>query len=158
MYTDLESLWQGWTKNLYSFIDSKPHYLVLLLSMMNTVIIAPWLWLAYVIWLYSTGDAPDFTRRLAALVVVQLGVMALWQKRTSEHHEGSRWYHFFMQPIGCIMVNALYLHSAYLVHSGSQVNWKGRRYVVNTHKTIEPSDADATASTPAVYKVGDVPE
>jgi chlorobactene glucosyltransferase len=158
MYTDLESLWQGWTKNLYSFIDSKPHYLVLLLSMMNTVIIAPWLWLAYVIWLYSTGDAPDFTWRLAALVVVQLGVMALWQKRTSEHHEGSRWYHFFMQPIGCIMVNALYLHSAYLVHSGSQVNWKGRRYVVNTHKTIEPSDADATASTPAVYKVGDVPE
>ena len=42
--------------------------------------------------------------------------------------------------LGCMTMSLLYLHSAYLVHTGGQVNWKGRRYVVNMHKTIENED------------------
>jgi len=33
----------------------------------------------------------------------------------------------------------LYIHAAYLVHTGGQVNWKGRRYVVNKNRTIQSS-------------------
>jgi chlorobactene glucosyltransferase len=162
MYIDLVSLWHGWTKNLYSFIDSKPSNLLLLLSMFNAALLLPWIYLAYVGYLWAIGDACDLTWRLTALVFVQIGVLFLWQKRTSEHHEGISWYHFPLMPLGCLMVNALYLHSAYLVHSGSQVNWKGRRYVVNTRKTIEPQDGvtlPKEAGESKLYKkVGDLIE
>lgn len=140
MYTDLVSLWHGWTKNLYSFIDSKPRNLLVILLMINTVVVAPWLWLGYVGWQWLSGEFTNLLIQLSLLLIVQFGTLMLWQRRTSSHHEGIKWYHFFLTPYGCLAVSALYLHAAYLVHSGGQVNWKGRRYVVNTRQTIEPTD------------------
>ena len=43
MYTDFESLWQGWTKNVYSLIDSKIFNLVFLVIMLNTILLLPYL-------------------------------------------------------------------------------------------------------------------
>ncbi len=140
MYTDLESLWMGWTKNLYSFIESKISNLLMMIILMNCVVVLPWLYLGYVISRYVSGDIDQVLLGLTALVAVQIAVLALWQKRTSCHHAGLKWYHFFLTPFGCMTISALYLHSAYLVHTGGQVNWKGRRYVVNMHKTIESED------------------
>jgi len=140
MYTDLESLWMGWTKNLYSFIESKVSNLVMMIVLMNSVVVLPWLYLAYTVSRLVRGDIDQMLITLTFLSLVQIVVLALWQKRTSCHHAGLKWYHFFLTPFGCMTVSMLYLHSAYLVHTGGQVNWKGRRYVVNMHKTIEPED------------------
>jgi len=140
MYTDLESLWLGWTKNLYSFIDSKLAYLVLILTMMLAVLVLPFVYLGLVGSVWANGNISEFLYRMTALVVVQIGVLALWFRRTSDHFDGIKWYHFFLIPFGCLAVCALYLHAAFLVHSGGQVNWKGRRYVVNTRRTIQPAE------------------
>lgn len=142
MYTDLTSLWYGWTKNLYSFIDSKPSMLLLILVMINTAVVLPWLWLAFAASQWFMGDSSEYLLRLTALALVQIGVLALWVYRTSTHHLGLKWYHFFLIPFGCLCVSALYIQSAYLVHSGGQVTWKGRRYVVNTRRTIQPSGGE----------------
>lgn len=142
MYTDLESLWQGWTKNLYSFLDSKLSMLALVLVLINGAVVLPWIYTICLALRYAQGDIDEELLRLTALNFVQLGVMALWMRRTASHHDGVKWYHFFLLPFGCLCVSALYINSAYLVHSGGQVSWKGRRYVVNTRKTIEPQDGE----------------
>lgn len=142
MYTDLKSLWYGWTKNLYSFLDSKPANLLLILFLINTAVVLPWIYTLYLLGRFALGEVDEELLRLTALNFVQLGVLALWMKRTASHHDGVKWYHFFLLPFGCLGVSALYINSAYLVHSGGQVNWKGRRYVVNTRRTIEPQDGE----------------
>ena len=71
-------------------------------------------------------------------------MLALWNRLTACHHAGLKWYHFLLTPFGCMTMSLLYLHSAYLVHTGGRVNWKGRRYVVNIHKTIENEDGQVS--------------
>ena len=140
MYTDLESLWQGWTKNLFSFIDSRIANLVLLLLMLNAVVILPYFELAWVIAEWMKGEPNIHLIRLTVLVLVQYVILFLWHRKCSEHQVGINWTNFFLMPFGGLGVTALYLHAAYLVLFGEQVNWKGRRYVVNSHKTIESGE------------------
>jgi len=139
MYTDLESLWLGWSKNLYSFLENRWQYLVLLLTMIISVVVVPWFYLAFVLNIWVNGEWTEFLIRMSLLVLVQIGTLALWFRRTSDHFAGVKWYHFFLTPFGCLAVSALYIHAAYLVHTGGQVNWKGRRYVVNKNRTIQPT-------------------
>lgn len=142
MYTDLKSMWLGWTKNLYSLIDSKISNLAFLLFLLNTVVVFPLFELAWVIAEWTQGEVNTNLIRLTALVAVQYITLFLWYKQCSEHHRGIDWRHFFLTPFGTLTLTCLYLHSAYLVLFGEEVNWKGRRYVVSTKKTIDP-DAGA---------------
>ena len=137
MYTDWPSLWNGWTKNLYSFIDSKLSNLFLVLVLMNIVLILPYFELAWVIAEWMEGDITVNTWRLSFFVLAQYIVLFSWFKRVSEHQSGLNWMHFFLVPFGGIAVQALFVHAAYLVIFGEQVNWKGRKYVVSTSKTIK---------------------
>ena len=52
-------------------------------------------------------------------------------------------------------LTCLYLHSAYLVLFGEEVNWKGRRYVVSTKKTIDP-DASAMEKSQLMADARDI--
>jgi hypothetical protein len=139
MYTNLETLWQGWTKNLYSLIDSRVIHLVLILLLINFVALVPFIELIMVgtMWFDGTEVTPHL-QHLTLIVAIEMLVLLAWFKRTSEHHAGLNWAHFLMVPMGSLSVSVLYIHAAYLVLSGSQVNWKGRRYTVNTSKTIQP--------------------
>ena len=73
--------------------------------------------------------------------VAQWVIFAFWWRKTTTHHSGVDWRHFFLIPFGGIAVSCLHIHSAYLVLSGEQVKWKGRQYVVNKHKTIQVGGA-----------------
>ncbi len=156
MYTDLESLWLGWTKNLYSLIDGKIGNLLYLLALLNTVLLLPYLELAWVVAEWCQGEVSGSLYRLTSLVVVQYAIFALWWKRISEHHAGVNWFHFFLIPFGGIGVTVLYLHSAYMVLFGAQVNWKGRRYVVNKHKTIRSDETVRTLEKAKLRESSDV--
>jgi hypothetical protein len=105
--------------------------------LLNTVIILPFFELAWVVAEWMESDMTLNLIRLTVLVLVQYVVLFLWFLKTSEHHKGINWTHFFWLPVGALGVSVLYLHAAYLVLFGGEVNWKGRRYVVNTHKTIQ---------------------
>lgn len=141
MYTGLKTLWHGWSKNLYSLIDSKVFNLTLILILINSVVLLPFIEAGYVSWMWLYGDNDVHLLQMTVFSCIQFMILMLWFKRTSEHHAGVKWYHFFLLPFGSMAVTCLYLHAAYLVLFGGQVNWKGRRYVVNTHKTIKSDEA-----------------
>jgi chlorobactene glucosyltransferase len=139
MYTNLTSLWQGWTKNLYSLIDSRVANLLIILLLINSVALFPFVQLLMVCQMIFNGHTDGITMSLLTMITIEFVLLAFWFDKTSQHHAGIDWRNFFMFPLGSLAVSILYLHAAYLVLSGSQVNWKGRRYVVNTAKTIETS-------------------
>ncbi|HEY9678054.1 MAG TPA: glycosyltransferase family 2 protein [Drouetiella sp.] len=138
MYTDLSSMWQGWTKNLYSLIDSHVFNLLAIIALLNVVLIAPFIEAFAVANMWLQADPNPFLTPLTALTAAQLIVLVVWYRLTAEHRAGTNWWHFFWLPFGCLSVSVLQLHAAYLVLSGSKVNWKGRQYTVNSSKTIQP--------------------
>lgn len=137
MYTDLESLWLGWTKNLYSLIDSRLINLLIILFLINGAALAPWLEAAMIGNMWWKGEFSTYLIAATQIVIIQLTLLALWFHRTQDHRAGIRWYHFFFLPFGSVAVTLLHLHATYLVLGGKPVNWKGRRYTVNTSKTIQ---------------------
>lgn len=141
MYTDLQSLWQGWTKNLYALIECNLLYLFLVLILLNSAILGPYLILgALAADITANAIAPGQLFFSSALLVCQFALLFAWYRRCSEHYLGVTWRHYFLLPFGSLSVTALYLHSAFLVHSGKKVSWKGRNYTVNTSKSIETED------------------
>jgi chlorobactene glucosyltransferase len=153
MYTDLDSLWQGWTKNLFALIECQLLYLVLVISLINTAVIGPFIQLAMIAWMILTGDQSGMVPFYTAVTAVELGLLYAWYKRCAEHYLGVGLLQFFLLPLGSLTVSVLYLHSAYLYLSGTKVSWKGRKYTVNTSKSIE----DDTKSGASVRDVELVP-
>jgi chlorobactene glucosyltransferase len=136
MYMDLESMWQGWTKNLYSLIDSSPVHLMCILSSLNLTVIMPFINVFIVASLWVNFPADHYTPFSTMLVACQFLMLIVWFRLTAEHRSGVNPLYFFTLPMGAIAVTMLHLHSAYLVLFGREVSWKGRRYTVNTSKTI----------------------
>lgn len=147
MYQDLESLWFGWTKNAYALIECNLLYLAMILLLINGSIISPFVHLGILASGCLSGNPPHIFLYIAPLVALEFIGLAAWYARTKQFYEGVKWNHFFLLPLGCMMVTAIYLRSAYLVLSGNNVSWKGRQYRVNSHKTIEPQPQDALATT-----------
>lgn len=142
MYTNLETLWQGWTKNLFALIECQTIYLVLVIALINMAVVGPFLQLAFVAWALATGDSVGGQLPLmAGLTVIELGLLYAWYRRTAQHYTGVGALHFLLLPLGSLTVSALYTHSAWMVLTKHKVSWKGRRYLVNTHKSIEDEDA-----------------
>lgn len=137
MYVSLETLWHGWIKNLYSFADCNPLFLVALLVALNCVLIGPFVESAAALTLAIYAQFNNFTLMLLALATVQLAQLYAASCLTAKHLEGWRWYHFFLFPLGSVMISLLYLTSAFKVMSGSQINWKGRTYRVTRARTID---------------------
>jgi hypothetical protein len=106
--------------------------------MINMTVVMPYVQLVAVISKWMTGDYSPTLLLLTELVAAQFITLAVWWKVTQAHRAGINWVGYFTMPLGGIAVTILYLHAAYMVLSGSKVNWKGRHYRVNTHKTIEP--------------------
>jgi len=136
MYTDLTSLWQGWTKNLYSLIECRLFNLVAVLTLINSAALLPFVQGAAVAWLWVTEPGYPLLEQSTLMVAAELIVIFLWYHLTLTHLRGVNWRHYFLLPLGSLAVTLLYLHSTYLVFSGTAVNWKGRRYKVNTTRTI----------------------
>jgi len=137
MYTDLESMWQGWTKNIYALLECRLLNLLIVLTLINSAFLMPFLQLAMLVALAVAGETDGAFPTMVGLVSLQLLILFVWYRRTSHHYDGVSLRHFLLLPLGSITVTALYLHSAYLVLSGGQVNWKGRHYRVNSAKTID---------------------
>ena len=139
MYLDLESMWQGWTKNLYSLIDSSPIHLICVLISLNLAVVMPAVNILMVGSQWVNHPADHFTPFSTMLVACQFLMMIFWFRLTAEHRSGVSPLYFLMLPFGALSVTILHIHSAYLVLFGREVSWKGRRYTVNSAKTIRSS-------------------
>lgn len=146
MYQDLESLWFGWTKNAYALIECNLLYLAMILLLINGAIISPFIHIGILANGVLSGNPPHIFMYIAPLVAIEFIGLAAWFGRTKQFYVGVNWNHFLLLPLGCLMVTAIYLRSAYLVLSGNNVSWKGRQYRVNSHKTVEPQPGEVAMS------------
>jgi chlorobactene glucosyltransferase len=137
MYTNLETLWQGWTKNLFALIECQLAYLVIVIALINFAVISPFAQLVAIGCMAASGDTAGSFPLLCGLTVAELGLLFAWYRRCAEHYTGVTAWHFLLLPLGSLTVSLLYLHSAYLYLTGNKVSWKGRKYTVNTSKSVE---------------------
>ncbi|MBY0547442.1 MAG: glycosyltransferase family 2 protein [Candidatus Obscuribacterales bacterium] len=144
MYTDLVSLWQGWTKNLFALIECRLLYLLTVIVLLNAAIVGPFISIFYVASLWQAGDISSQTCFLTSLLGFQITLLCAWYGRTAEHYTGVDLRHALLLPLGSLTVTVLYLHSAWLILSGKKVSWKGRRYTVHSDKAIDGQETPET--------------
>ena len=129
MYTDLPSMWEGWTKNIYLGLSDHPALLLLgafgaLLALMAALVLPAWP-IFGILWYANGGAWMAFAVTLEALLVWAYIILA---RMKINHPMGiSRWY-AFTTPLGAGVFAAMMLTSAWKVLSGQGVTWKGRNY------------------------------
>jgi chlorobactene glucosyltransferase len=129
MYTDLPSMWEGWTKNIYLGLADHPGLLLLgafgaLLALMAALVLPAWP-IFGLVW-YSTGGGWMALAVTAEAFLIWAYILVLRMK--INHLMGiSRWY-ALTTPLGAGVFAAMMLTSAWKVLSGQGVTWKGRNY------------------------------
>ncbi|PKN91307.1 MAG: glycosyl transferase [Chloroflexi bacterium HGW-Chloroflexi-6] len=129
MYTDLPSMWEGWTKNIYLGLSDHPGMLLLgafgaLLALMAALVLPAWPLLGLT-WYANGGGWMALAVTAEALLV---WVHILYLRMKINHLMGiSRWY-ALTTPLGAGVFAAMMLTSAWKVLSGQGVTWKGRNY------------------------------
>ena len=129
MYTDLPSMWEGWTKNIYLGLSDHPGLLLLgafgaLLALMAALVLPAWP-IFGILWYANGGGWMSLAIILEALLVWIYIILA---RMKINHLMGiSRWY-AFTTPLGAGVFAAMMLTSAWKVLSGQGVTWKGRNY------------------------------
>ncbi|MDO9302092.1 MAG: glycosyltransferase [Anaerolineales bacterium] len=129
MYTDLPSMWEGWTKNIYLGLSGQPSLLLLgafgaTLALMAALFLPLWTLLG-ITWLFSGGAW------LAIAIIVQSllvwGWLIYFRARVARGMNISAWY-ALTTPLGAGFFAAMMLASAWKVISGQGVTWRGRKY------------------------------
>jgi chlorobactene glucosyltransferase len=129
MYTDLPSMWEGWTKNIYLGLSGHPAMLLLgafgaTLALIAALFLPLWTFLG-INWLFNGG------KWLAVAVIVQSLLVWSWllyfRARVARGMNISPWY-ALTTPLGAGVFAAMMLTSAWKVLSGQGVTWRGRKY------------------------------
>ncbi len=129
MYTSLETMWEGWTKNIYLGLRDHPSMLLLgafgaTLALLAALFLPIWPLLG-VTWYLREGGW------MALLVVIEAlfvwGYLIFIRARVAQEMEIPRWY-AFTTPLGAGVFAAMMLTSAWKVISGQGVTWRGRKY------------------------------
>jgi len=130
MYTSLNSMWEGWTKNIFLGLRDRPSLLLLgafgaSLAVIVALLLPAWPLLAWIWWLKGGGW-------LAGGVIIQAVVVwiaVLIARASVARRMGiSAWY-AWTTPLGAAIFAAMMIASAWKVLSGRGVTWKGRVYV-----------------------------
>ena len=129
MYTDLPSMWEGWTKNIYLGLADQPAMLLLgafgaFVALMAALFMPVWPILGLIGW-FNGGGWMALVVIFESLLVWAYIILA---RMKVNHLMGiSRWY-ALTTPLGAGVFAAMMLTSAWKVLSGQGVTWKGRRY------------------------------
>lgn len=129
MYTSLETMWEGWTKNIYLGLRDHPSMLLLgafgaTLALLAALFLPVWPLLGWGLYLKDGG-----WRALAVIVEALLvwGYLVYIRSLVAKNMQIPRWY-AFTTPLGAGVFAAMMLTSAWKVISGQGVTWRGRKY------------------------------
>lgn len=129
MYTSLETMWEGWTKNIYLGLRDHPFMLVLGASGATLALIAAFvlpIWpLLGMVWYFKGGDSPAMGVILESLAV--WGALLFARGKVAKKMNIAVGY-AFTTPLGAGIFAAMMLASAWKVISGQGVTWRGRIY------------------------------
>jgi chlorobactene glucosyltransferase len=133
MYTDLPSMWEGWTKNIYLGLSDKPAMLLLgvfgaFLALVAALFMPAWPLLG-LLWYFNSGGWMALGVIIEALAV--WAVLLYARMRVNAQMGISRWY-ALTTPLGAGVFAAMMFTSAFNVLSGQGVTWKGRKYAPKT--------------------------
>jgi chlorobactene glucosyltransferase len=139
MYTNFSELWSGWTKNAFALINCNIASLVGLVILLNVCMLGPFATLIAAV--LTPQSISAFVPQPVAwlLLAVQFTCMLVWYVRSTAFYKGLNPLHFFLLPLGAVLVSALYINSAYCFLTGRQVKWKGRDYSVDTTQRVKTS-------------------
>ncbi len=129
MYTDLASMWEGWTKNIYLGLSDHPGLMLLgvfgaTLALMAALVLPVWPVLG-LLWYASGGGWAALLVMIEALLV--WAYILLERVKVNRSMGVSAWY-ALTTPLGAGVFAAMMLASAWKVLSGAGVTWKGRTY------------------------------
>ena len=129
MYTSLETMWEGWTKNIYLGLRDHPSLLLLgafgaTLALFAALFLPVWPLLGLG-WYFNDGGWMAWAVILEALLV--WGYLVYIRARIAQEMEIPRWY-AWTTPLGAGVFAAMMLTSAWKVISGQGVTWRGRNY------------------------------
>lgn len=126
MYTSLNEIWEGWTKNIYFGVRDRQGLLLLgaLASAAGALLLPGWLMAGWGWWLFGGGWPALMTIAEATLV---WGGLLYSRIVVAREFEISRWYALTL-PLGALVFGAMMWASTIKVLSGKGVTWKGRTY------------------------------
>lgn len=129
MYTSLETMWEGWTKNIYLGLRDHPSLLLLgafgaTLALLAALFLPVWPLLGLG-WYFNHGGWMAWAVIVEALFV--WGYLVYIRARIAQEMEIPRWY-AWTTPLGAGVFAAMMLTSAWKVISGQGVTWRGRNY------------------------------
>lgn len=129
MYTSLETMWEGWTKNIYLGLRDHPSLLLLgafgaTLALFAALFLPVWPLLGLA-WYFNHGGWMAWAVIVEALLV--WGYLVYFRFMVAKEMEIPRWY-AWMTPLGAGVFAAMMLTSAWKVISGQGVTWRGRNY------------------------------
>ena len=124
MYTSLNGIWEGWSKNNFLMLQRKFGFVFLALLAIYTLCISPF-WLA--IWALI---AFKFSHSLVDPLLINLGSCALvfFMRWRSRSFFPTSLRHYLWHPLGGLIFIGIVLNSAYRHSQRRGVTWKGRRY------------------------------
>jgi chlorobactene glucosyltransferase len=128
MYTDLPSMWEGWTKNIYLGLSGHPAMLLLgafgaLLALIAALFLPLWTLLGLG-WMVNGDGWTAAVVSLEALLV--WGWLVYFRAKAARGMNISAWY-ALTTPLGAGVFAAM-MTSAWKVVSGQGVTWRGRKY------------------------------
>ena len=118
MYTDLRSLWYGWTKNLYAGMGYRLDRVAFLVGFVVLEFVVPYV---AVLVGAALGDAEVVLGGLGLVAFIQ--IVRLWLDGIFEQDRR----YGLLQVLGAVMLVGLLVDSARRSRAGT-VLWKGRRY------------------------------
>ncbi len=129
MYTSLETMWEGWTKNIYLGLRDHPSLLLLgafgaTLALFAALFLPVWPLLGLA-WYFNHGGWMAWAVIVEALLV--WGYLVYFRFMVAKEMEIPRWY-AWTTPLGAGVFAAMMLTSAWKVISGQGVTWRGRNY------------------------------
>lgn len=133
MYTSLETMWEGWTKNIYLGLRDHPSLLLLgafgaTLALIAALFLPLWPLLG-LSWYMQDGGW------MALLVIVEALLVwgyLIWIRAQVAQQMGISRGYAFLTPLGAGVFAAMMLTSAWKVVSGQGVTWRGRKYQPRT--------------------------
>jgi chlorobactene glucosyltransferase len=129
MYTSLETMWEGWTKNIYLGLRDHPSLLLLgafgaTLALFAALFLPVWPLLGLA-WYFNHGGWMAWAVIVEALLV--WGYLIYFRFMVAKEMEIPHWY-AWTTPLGAGVFAAMMLTSAWKVISGQGVTWRGRNY------------------------------
>ncbi len=129
MYTSLETMWEGWTKNIYLGLRDHPAMLLLgafgaTLALIAALFLPVWPLLG-LNWYLKGGEWMALSVITESILV--WGYLLYMRMKVASKMQISAWY-ALTTPLGAGVFASMMLTSAWKVLSGQGVTWRGRNY------------------------------